>query len=176
MPDKMAELTDIKGVGPARARQLQKAGVKTVDEFAEKEMAVRSVLPKNVADEAIESAADLSINPGSGVGRGVNGEETTSKIGVGSFEVAQDEFNRANEIHRKRSETSRRSDEEKTAPLTTNLERWKDNPDELDFPGVDTSGGVGAPDFFGKVEDAREVHEEKGLRLPESVMKTPSHL
>lgn len=37
-----------------------------------------------------------------------------------------------------RSAAARASDNGKRAPITTNAQRWASNPDDVDFPGVDT--------------------------------------
>jgi hypothetical protein len=42
------------------------------------------------------------------------------------------------EIQRRRSETSRKVDAAKDAPLTTDPLQWASSPSEYDFPGVDT--------------------------------------
>lgn len=42
------------------------------------------------------------------------------------------------EIHSERSKKSRETDEAFNAPLTLDKEKWRENPDEYDYPGVDT--------------------------------------
>lgn len=41
------------------------------------------------------------------------------------------------EAHENRSERAQKADERRAAKLTLSPEKWKENPDTLDFPGVD---------------------------------------
>lgn len=41
-------------------------------------------------------------------------------------------------FHDSRPERAQRVDEQSDAPLTADIDRWGENPDRLDFPGVDT--------------------------------------
>lgn len=45
---------------------------------------------------------------------------------------------KASDAHRERSRRARASDESQRATLTTDFETWAADPDEYDFPGVDT--------------------------------------
>jgi len=44
----------------------------------------------------------------------------------------------AQEAHQSRSQEAKASDKGQLAPLTLNADRYEENPDHLDFPGVDT--------------------------------------
>lgn len=57
---------------------------------------------------------------------------------VGDFAVWDRQLNKAREFQSERSKESRAQDRSKRAPVTTNLQSWKSNPDDLDFPGIDT--------------------------------------
>lgn len=52
-------------------------------------------------------------------------------------EDLRDEINPAR-IHRRRSDPSRETDRAMDAEVTTDPLQWASNPDEFDFPGVDT--------------------------------------
>jgi len=45
-------------------------------------------------------------------------------------------------VHESRPEIDQRIDEQRDAKLTTDPEKWANNPDEYDYPGIDTG-----PDF-----------------------------
>jgi len=45
---------------------------------------------------------------------------------------------RAKEIHRSRSEKSKRIDDRKRAEIANSFSQWKENPDRFDLPNVDT--------------------------------------
>lgn len=57
---------------------------------------------------------------------------------VGEFEVDRRDKRRAEKAHQERSVEAREVDNRRRAPVTTDFDRWEDNPDGLDFPGVDT--------------------------------------
>jgi len=56
----------------------------------------------------------------------------------GDFTSASRAAEFAQEQHDERSEKAQRVDERNRAPVTTDASRWADNPEALDFPGVDT--------------------------------------
>lgn len=57
---------------------------------------------------------------------------------VGEFEVDRRDMKRAEKVQSDRSIEARRVDNSRRAPVTTDFDRWEDNPSGLDFPGVDT--------------------------------------
>lgn len=56
----------------------------------------------------------------------------------GDFRVSEITETNAERLHAQRSEAARKIDEQRRAPVTTNIGRWRDNKDDLDYPGVDT--------------------------------------
>jgi hypothetical protein len=62
--------------------------------------------------------------------------EAEENISVGSRDYA-----RAQKQHMERSPEARRVDNQRKAPVTGNYEKWSKNPDEFDYPSVDTPGG-----------------------------------
>jgi hypothetical protein len=56
----------------------------------------------------------------------------------GDFEVSPDNYEEAEEFQEDRSVEERQVDNRRRAPITTDVDRWKDNPGQFDFPGVDT--------------------------------------
>jgi len=56
----------------------------------------------------------------------------------GDFRVTSTEAEKATEEYSERSETARRVDKRRRAPVTTSYREWKTDPSGLDFPGVDT--------------------------------------
>lgn len=59
--------------------------------------------------------------------------------------VSPRSFAAASAVHRSRSPRSRRVDERKDAPITTDLDQWAAAPSRFDYPGVDTP--TGSSDF-----------------------------
>jgi len=56
----------------------------------------------------------------------------------GEVIVNEDELEKAREFHKKRSSRSKSVDEKHLAPTTNDYDKWKENPNRLDFPTVDT--------------------------------------
>lgn len=57
---------------------------------------------------------------------------------IGDFQTDESMLEDAKELHEERPKKERVADEAKRAPITTSFLRYKRNPGELDFPGVDT--------------------------------------
>lgn len=57
---------------------------------------------------------------------------------IGDFGVTRIELEFVRDKHEARPAESRRIDEERRAKVTTDSQAWANNPDEYDFPGVDT--------------------------------------
>jgi len=64
--------------------------------------------------------------------------ERGERKGVGDFIVERSEQKKAFEQHQERSERARDVDNQRRATLTTNFGLWSSEPDDFDFPGVDT--------------------------------------
>ncbi|PCR89431.1 hypothetical protein CP557_02095 [Natrinema ejinorense] len=59
------------------------------------------------------------------------------------FETTTDDLYNARQVHESRSERAQAIDESQKAPITTDFDEWADNPDELDFPGIDSTKDIG---------------------------------
>lgn len=57
---------------------------------------------------------------------------------IGDFTVSDFGLEFARDKQESRSKESRSQDRNKRAPITTDAGAWADNPDELDYPGIDT--------------------------------------
>lgn len=57
---------------------------------------------------------------------------------LSSFNTEARSTSSAREYHESRSERSQTMDEKYNAPITLNYEAWRENPNRLDIPGVDT--------------------------------------
>lgn len=57
---------------------------------------------------------------------------------IGDFSVGAYQQRLARDQQDTRSPEARAQDAEKRAPVTTNFAAWADDPDHLDFPGIDT--------------------------------------
>lgn len=52
------------------------------------------------------------------------------------------------EIHESRSERAQAADESQLATVTTDPTKWREDPDDFDFPGVDTPSGTDLTDIL----------------------------
>lgn len=60
------------------------------------------------------------------------------RMPIGDFNVFDDDFQEAQQIHQQRSSRERRQDNSKRARVTEDFGLWQSDPDSFDFPGVDT--------------------------------------
>jgi len=140
------KFTDIDGIGPATAKKIKNAG-----------QTRRSIqAPRDVADMSADELSDKAgisrdrarkAISGGGGNPGVSKRNTTGSVSaagitypVGEFRVEagdQDKARARNDTF-SRSKEAIRQDDQKRAPITTDVERWKNNKSGLDFPGVDT--------------------------------------
>jgi hypothetical protein len=134
---------DIDGIGPATADKITSVrGVNAptdVKGMSADELADKAGISENRARKAISGAGG---NPN--VSKTQSSSGSVSAAGIrsrqGDFWVEFSDMDkaRARNDPRSRSEEAVRTDERKRAPITTDLEQWKQAPGEWDYPGVDT--------------------------------------
>jgi len=142
----------IDGVGPKTAEKVKG----TIIEGEGRVQAPTDV--QDLTDDELADKAGISKNRARKVIKGAGGNpdrkprSTTGSVSAAGIRVPVGEFNPEisdNENAKARFETSLNrgigrsqnaaiADKSKRAPVTTDLERWKENKGELDFPGVDT--------------------------------------
>jgi len=141
------KFTDIDGIGPATAKKIKNTrtdggkrvqGPKQVADMSADELSDKAGISRDRAAKAIKGGGG---NPNRSK-RSSTGSTSTAgmRTAVGDFMVGfadQDKARARNDV-RTRSEEAVRQDERRRAPVTTDLERWKNNKSGLDFPGVDT--------------------------------------
>jgi len=59
-------------------------------------------------------------------------------VNIGDFRVASTSLESVTEFQEERNMRSKAADKERRAPVTTDVRTWYENPDEYDYPGVDT--------------------------------------
>jgi hypothetical protein len=100
----------------------------------------------DLVDETEQAVANTSenkpvISPGEGLDK--LGDFVEQEIGfdrsVGGVEFDRRDRIAASELHDERSMEAQRVDEQRAAPVTSDLEKWSSSPDEFDYPGVDTN-------------------------------------
>lgn len=64
--------------------------------------------------------------------------DTQTAFDIGEFDVAESDFEQAQQVNQSRSTRSRNQDAAKRARVTNDFEQWQNNPDHFDFPGIDT--------------------------------------
>jgi len=137
------KFTDIDGIGPATAKKIKNAeydiqAPRDVADMSADELADKAGISRSRAEKAISGGGG---NPS--VSKRNNSGSTSAagiRTAVGDFMVGfsdQDKARARNDAQT-RSEEAVRQDERRRAPITTDLERWKNNKSGLDFPGVDT--------------------------------------
>jgi hypothetical protein len=61
-----------------------------------------------------------------------------SAVDAGDFNITSSDFSAAKEAHESRAEINQKRDEERRARITTDFDKWKNDKDSFDFPGIDT--------------------------------------
>jgi hypothetical protein len=95
------------------------------------------------------------------VEREIGGETTEAEDNI---TLSPRTYGRAMETHRERGPEARRVDNNRKAPTTSDYSEWRENPSELDMPGVDTPGG--SQDFTSP--EARQTAEQTEQILDKS--------
>ena len=98
-------------------------------------------------------------------------------MNIGDFSVTDRALEQARDAQSKRSSRSRGVDEEQRAPITTRANVWEENPDEYDFPGIDTP--TENPNLLPKDLQTREkgladVNPKASGRQPPDAAQIPS--
>lgn len=139
---KAFRFTDIDGIGPATADKIKSIrGVRAptdVTEMSADELADKAGISRSRAEKAIRGAGgNPNVSKQSNTGS-VSAAGIKNRTGDFWVEFAAQDKARARNDPRSRSEEAVRQDEQKRAPITTDLEQWKNNKSGFDFPGVDT--------------------------------------
>jgi hypothetical protein len=131
---------DIEGIGPKTEERLTGVrGVRAprdVQDYSADELASEAGISRSRAESAIRGAGGTPD---------YNTRSSTSSVsaagirfGIGDFRVEAGADDSAEFYHQSRTDTARRVDSRRRAPITTEVDQWKDNPGKFDFPGVDT--------------------------------------
>ena len=138
-----ARFTDVKGIGPAKASKIKNIDYsietpKDVAEYSADELSDKAGISRNLAAKVIEGGGgnpNVSKvgNTGTVSAAGIQTRQGDFMVGFGELDKA-----RAKNDARSRGEQAVRTDERKRAPVTTDYDQWKENPNKYDFPGVDT--------------------------------------
>jgi len=141
--NKAYRFEDIDGIGPQTAKKIKSVrGVNAPTDVADMsadELSDKAGISHSRATKAIKggggnpNVSKRNKNTGSVSAAGIKTKQGDFMVGFGDLDRA-----RARNDPRSRSEEAVRMDEQKRAPVTTNYEKWKDNPARWDFPGVDT--------------------------------------
>lgn len=157
--------TDIDGIGPATEKKiLSVVGVdapKDVADMTAAELASKASIPQSRAAKAIKGGGgnpNVSTRDTSGSvsAAGVKIPKGDFKVEISDHDTAEARMSSSLNRGIGRTREAAQADKGKRAPITTDLERWKANKDELDFPGVDTP--TDNPDL--KAKDMQYVDED----------------
>lgn len=114
------DLTDLDGVGPSTAEKLKQAGIDTPEQLAR------------------TTPNQLAQIPGIGPKK-ADKLSRQFQYGRTRFDSPQDGVpNDVEDQMADRSEAAREADRSFNAPITFDEDKWLDNPNEYDYPGVDT--------------------------------------
>jgi len=134
-------LQDLPGVGEKTIRDLRSNGFRNIQDV--KNATVQDLM--RVPGIGEKTATDM-IRSAGGDPRG-NARSSTGSVSaagimmpVGDFKVEAGDQDRAEarDTRHERSDHARRMDQHNRAPVTTDVDEWRNNKDRLDFPGVDT--------------------------------------
>lgn len=104
---------------------------------------------------AIKGSGPSEFTEGEVQSKKIDGMENPSPF---TIEVTGPRRRTVESVHQSRSERAQDVDEQQNAPVTTDEEKWLQNPDRFDFPGVDT---IPAPVKKARAEKAASVAQEK---------------
>lgn len=189
-----SELTNIRGIDSESAAALREQGITTPEEVANaslseltgvgnieisagpnnvtdvreaaKEYAVTQKVRKTPAEEIEESFRDFGISDF----KGGSFDYSDNSMTVSPFTVEASGIGPAavEKIHENRPEREQTVDEKQNAPVTTDEEKWVENKNRYDYPGVDTipegqqqARAENAADIFQSIGAADRV-EQKG--------------
>jgi len=181
----MSELTNIRGIDEVSAAALREEGITTPEEVANASLSELTGVgnieitdgPNNVTDvreAAQEYAATRKVEQtpvqeieesilGTGISEfsGGNFDYSDSSMTTSPFTVEASGIGPAavEKIHESRSERAQDVDEQQNAPVTTDEEKWLENKNRYDYPGVDT---IPKTRQRKRAEKAAQVAEETG--------------
>jgi hypothetical protein len=118
-----------------RGEQLGFAAFPDEDYFEARESAEKEATEMGVGFFA-DSFFNTDISPTTPTSGGVQREVENTEAGDIPVSVAAGRG--LQEFHQNRSERARDVDNQRRAEITTNEEKWLENPDRFDFPGIDT--------------------------------------
>lgn len=134
---------DVSGIGSKTAKKIRQVrGVNNPSDVADMsadELSDKAKISRLRASKAIKAGggnpniSKRSKNTGSVSAAGIKTRQGDFMVGFGDLDTA-----RARNDARSRSKEAVRVDEQRRAPITTDVDTWKENPGEFDFPGVDT--------------------------------------
>ena len=176
------KLEDIDGVGPTLAKRISAAtgtrNPKEVAEYSPGQLAdMVTGVSRQMAAKIIRRGGGSAHTSKRSGGSNVLNTQTTAAMRtmpVGDFQLDLRDQDSAEAKHDFRSQTARRTDRNERAPITTDLDKWKENKAKYDYPGVDTpteEPGVLPKDFerggpFETSEQASETFASESADIP----------
>lgn len=139
--------TDIDGIGQKTAQRIKQSGrirsPSDISDMTADELADQAGISESRARIAIEGAGgDPDRTPRSNTGSvsaaGIRVPVGEFKPEISDKDTAEARFESSLNRGIGRSQQAAAADKGKRAPVTTDVERWKENKGKLDFPGVDT--------------------------------------
>lgn len=169
-PDKIANasvrrLSRVSGIGSKSARKIIKAaGGSTVGvdvrkqrerKYGETFETIKNT-PASEIESSILSSENTDFTKGSITARKKEGMEYQSPFTVKASGPRKRSLEK---IHQNRSERAQDVDEQQNAPITTDEEKWIENKNRYDYPGVDT---IPESRMAARAESAAKVAQEQG--------------
>jgi len=156
-------LSRINGIGEKGSRKIIEAaggevGININQKREEKNKDVIERIENTPAEKlrsAVRGSGDDELTEGEVQEKKTDGKENPSPFTV---EVTGPRRRTVEKIHQSRSERAQDVDEQQNAPITTNEEKWLENPDRFDYPGVDT---IPAARKKARAEKAASVAKKK---------------
>lgn len=137
---------DLSGVGDKTAKSLRRKGFRNVQDIKSATPSELQRVPgvgESTANQMIRDAGgnprdNRSSSTGSVSAAGIKSPVGDFKVGLGDQDKADARFSSSLNRGIGRSQEAAQADKGKRAPITTDIDEWKANKGELDFPGVDT--------------------------------------
>jgi hypothetical protein len=147
-------ITNVFGIGETTAenfrRKIRKSrptskigDVPTVSEVSRNKGVAKFVFNIKQKEALKEAGARVRFTPEEK--QRLNKKQSQSRVGdvsknsnVGDFRILNADRKEAYEFHQDRPALNQEQDEERRARITTDVDKWKSDPNSFDFPGIDT--------------------------------------
>jgi NAD-dependent DNA ligase len=140
MPPNRRRLVDVNGIGRQLANRLSQQGLSVYDawELSEEQLQTYQGIGPQLASQIKQEVGEKNENRTTG---SVSAEGIRTAVGDFKVELGDQDRAEARDTKHERTDKARRIDQQQRAPITLDVEKWINNKDRFDYPGVDTPTG-----------------------------------